>query len=113
MALGPRKADPVGGPVPEPPLHSRTERRRDVTEEIDAEFKVVDRDSLVGRVDEARRQLRVHRPKREEAVYGRPEVRSQVVAVGEPGTHDRREPGARLDALYPRLERTSERCVDR
>ena len=86
---------------------------RDVAEHVDAELEVVDRDPLVGRVDEARGQLDVHRPQREEPVRGRPERLAQVVAVGEPGAADRRERRSRLELVDPALERAPERRVER
>ena len=59
-------------------------RLRRVAQEAHAELEVVDRHPLVGRVDQPRRDLGVHRPHREEPVRDRAERLAQPVAVGEP-----------------------------
>ena len=87
--------------------HGRRARRNS-----HAEREVVDRDPLVGRVDQPRRELRAHRAHREEPVGDGAERLAQPVGVGEAGDADRREPGAGLDLVDERLDRRPERCAE-
>ena len=80
------------GRVREPSSIRVAERGDDVAEHVDAQLEVLDRDALVGRVDQPRGELDVHRLEREEPVGGRPEGVPQPVAVREAGADDRRQP---------------------
>ncbi len=78
-------------------LRSRPDRLRHRAKELDAQLEIVDRDPLVRGVDQPRRDLRAHRPQREEPVRDRAERLAQPVRVGEAGDADRGQPRARLE----------------
>ena len=71
-------------------------------EEVDAELEVVDRDPLVRRVHEPRRERGLHGLEREESVDRRAQLLADVVTVREARSDERREPRARLDPVDPR-----------
>ena len=74
-------------------------------QELDAEPQIVDVRPLVGRVDQARGQLDVHRPQREEAVRDGAERLAKPVRVGEAGAAQWRQLRARLVSLDPIRDR--------
>ena len=76
-------------------LHHAPTRYRGRPQSVDAELEIVDRNPLVGRVDEPRGELDVHRLLREEPVGDGAERLPHPVGVGEAGADERREPGAR------------------
>src|SRR6188768_4028575 len=80
-----------------------------VTEAVDPELEVVDRDALVGGVDQPRGQLRVHRLHREEAVRDGAERVAYPVAVREPGHADRQNRRLGLDLRDEALDRVPKR----
>ena len=82
-------------------LHHAPTAVRGRPQSVDAELEVVDRDSLIGRVDEPRGELDVHRLLREEAVGDRAEGLPHPVGVGEAGTDERHEAGARARSRRP------------
>ena len=67
-------------------------------EEVDAELEIVDRDPLVGRMDQPSGEVGAHRPQREEPIRDRAERLAQPVRVGEAGDADRRRLRARARA---------------
>ena len=68
---------------------------------------------LVGGVDQARGELHLHRPHREEAVRDRAERLAEPVRVREAGAAERRQLGSRLGLLDPGGDRVPERRVER
>src|SRR5215210_7434581 len=83
-----------------------------VTEALHGELEVVDRDPLVGGVDQPRGQLRVHRLRREEPVRDGAEGVTQPVAVGEAGHADRQHGGLRLDLADEALDCLPQRSAE-
>ena len=77
------------------------------------ELEVVDRDPLVRRVDQLRRLVHGHRPRREEAVGDRAERLAQPVAVGEADAAEGRRLRTRLRLLDEFLDRLPHRRVQR
>ena len=86
---------------------------RGVAQEVDAELEVLDVDALVGRVDEQRRDLGVHRPHREEAVRDRAERVAHPVAVREAGGADRDRRRRGLHLAHERRDRVPQRRLRR
>src|SRR5207247_8868763 len=71
-----------------------------MAEHLDAALEIVDGDPLVRGVDELRRQLRIHRHEREEAVRDRAEPFAQEMAVGETRAGVRNKSRSGLELRY-------------
>src|ERR671936_978598 len=80
-----------------------------VTEKTHAELEIVPPDPLVGRVDQTRSQLGVHRTHREEAVRDGPERVAKPVAVREARDDEGHDPCGRFQLCDERLDRVPER----